>query len=175
MDNLKKWAENTESGKDIYPLPDRDIWSNIEKELNRQERPAIRFMPYLKVAASILILFVFALSFIVVKRTDLSAGYSLSDLSPDLADTEVYYAGLLDEKLSAVKASGKEIDPIIYRDLDQMDSSYQELMKDLRDNADNEEVIDAMIQNYRIRIEMLEAILEKINTENEPLKEGTAI
>ena len=47
-------------------------------------------------------------------------------------------------------------------DLNQLDSLYTELKSDLRDNIANQEVIDAMIQNYRLRISILEELLSEI-------------
>ena len=42
-----------------------------------------------------------------------------------------------------------------------------ELKDDLNDNADNDEVIQAMIQNYRIKLEILEEMLNQIKSTQE--------
>jgi Ni,Fe-hydrogenase III component G len=45
----------------------------------------------------------------------------------------------------------------------ELDNIFKELKHDLKDNAANEEVLQAMIQNYRIKLEILTEILEQLN------------
>jgi hypothetical protein len=59
-----------------------------------------------------------------------------------------------------------EIDPQIFEDLEALDQAMAELENDLRDNIDNEEVINAMIQNYRIKLEILEQIQAQLENED---------
>jgi hypothetical protein len=44
----------------------------------------------------------------------------------------------------------------------ELDKVFEELKRDLKDNSDNEEVIEAMIQNYRIKLEVLDEILTQL-------------
>ncbi len=46
-----------------------------------------------------------------------------------------------------------------------LDVLFKELKEDLNDNADNHEVIEAMIQNYSIKLEILEDMLNQIKPE----------
>ena len=54
------------------------------------------------------------------------------------------------------------IDDLNY-DMVELDKVFEELKNDLKDNSDNEEVIEAMIQNYRFKLQMLEEILLQLN------------
>jgi len=47
-----------------------------------------------------------------------------------------------------------------------LDSVYADLRRDLKDNAANEEVIEAMIQNYRLKLEILEDVLSQMRQAN---------
>ena len=51
----------------------------------------------------------------------------------------------------------------IENDLNELDNMYRELQKDLNDNFYNREVIEAMIQNNRLRLEMVDRVLDQIN------------
>jgi len=52
-----------------------------------------------------------------------------------------------------------------------LDSLCTEIKKDLKDNVANQEVIEALIQNYRIRIRLLEDMLTILKeNENKPAK-----
>ena len=53
-------------------------------------------------------------------------------------------------------------------DLDQV---YNDLKEDLKDNAANEEVIEAMIQNYRLKLDILEEMLVVLKQSNESQNE----
>ena len=44
---------------------------------------------------------------------------------------------------------------------------FNELKIDLKDDAANEEVIEAMIQNYRIKLQILEEILTQLKNADE--------
>ncbi|MGD2034222.1 MAG: hypothetical protein PVF73_04140, partial [Bacteroidales bacterium] len=52
-------------------------------------------------------------------------------------------------------------------DLSELDSIYEGLKDDLKDNIANHEVIEAMIQNYRLRIAILEDMLLFLDQEDE--------
>ena len=69
-----------------------------------------------------------------------------------------------------------ELDPVIQAEFQMLDSAYVELKNDLKDNVDNEEVINAMIQNYRIKLQILEQILDNIQSnEDKENEEGISI
>jgi predicted CopG family antitoxin len=47
-------------------------------------------------------------------------------------------------------------------DMEELDEVYAELKEDLKDNASNPEVIEAMILNYRVKLEILEDLLNQL-------------
>ena len=57
-------------------------------------------------------------------------------------------------------------DTRILEDLAVMDQAFAELKADLRDNVDNEEVIAAMMENYQLKLQILEEILNELEKEN---------
>ena len=61
-----------------------------------------------------------------------------------------------------IEISTAEIDPEVQNELQILDEDYQSLKNDIRDDADSEEVINAMIEYYRLKLAMLEKILEEI-------------
>ena len=44
----------------------------------------------------------------------------------------------------------------------ELDSTYAQLKLDLKDNVANEQIIEAMIQNYRIKLQILEKMLDHL-------------
>ena len=48
-------------------------------------------------------------------------------------------------------------------DMEELDEVYLELKEDLKDNVSNPEVIEAMVLNYRVKLEILEDLLNQLN------------
>ena len=46
-----------------------------------------------------------------------------------------------------------------------MNAAFSELKADLKDNVDNEEVVTAMMENYRLKLQILEEILKELEKE----------
>ena len=88
-------------------------------------------------------------------------------ISAEMADTEVFYVEKINERLSEIEQYPGEMDPTSLGQLQKLDDDYQLLKKDLMDEADNEEVINAMIEYYRLKLSMLEEILSQIKTKSD--------
>jgi hypothetical protein len=89
--------------------------------------------------------------------------------NPQLKETEIYYNNLansLYREATPMLARYPEIQKELFTDISQLDSICSEIKKDLKDNVANQDVIEALIQNYRLKISLLEDMLEVLK-ENE--------
>ena len=173
-DELKKWVEEDRSDFDLYKTDHDVLWGEIEAALDKTgERPWRRLYFVSGVAASLVILFGVGWALFSGMVWDTRDGYALREISPELAETEYYYAERVSQMMHLIEQTEAQIDPSVFEDLTLLDSAYQELKHDLRDNVDNEEVIDAMIQNYRIKLKILEHILEQIKDDHTEPDEKT--
>ena len=82
-----------------------------------------------------------------------------------MTDSEQYYRQMVADRYDELKPllannpeAGKELDA----DMEELDEVYGELKEDLKDNASNPEVIEAMILNYRVKLEILEDLLNQL-------------
>lgn len=92
-----------------------------------------------------------------------------SEIVNMLIEAEAYYTSQISarqEEFNLATASNPEIKAEINYDLKVLDSVYADLRRDLKDNAANEEVIEAMIQNYRLKLEILEDVLSQMRQAN---------
>lgn len=83
----------------------------------------------------------------------------------ELMEAEVYYTSMIDskkEEIFTLAASQPLLRDEINDELMELDEDFRNLKEDLNDNADNEEVIAAMIQNYRLKLRILEETLEQL-------------
>ena len=76
---------------------------------------------------------------------------------------ENYYEGEINKKVTLIK--GQLEDDQILKDLEEMDAVFADLKADLNENVDNEEVIMAMMENYRLKLQILEEILNELEKE----------
>jgi hypothetical protein len=166
-DKLKQRVEESRQEWDLHESNFEGLWGNIETQLDKREGKQSKVHDgkfWLKIAASMLL--TLGASWAAMSSMNFydksQQVYSLGDISSELAETEYYYASQIDEKLQLIHDSDSEIDKLVMEDMSLLDSAYFELQQDLKDNADSEEVINAMIQNYRIKLQVLEKVLEEI-------------
>jgi hypothetical protein len=96
---------------------------------------------------------------------------------PELKEAEIYYTNLLNEKISQIEpliSRHPELEETLQQDLSELDSIYLELQKDLRDNIANDEVVEAMIQNYILKIEILEDLLDYMDENSKQQEDENA-
>lgn len=163
MDRLEKFVTDHRSEFDIYD-PDPDLWNRI-KHAKNQRTYHISF--WWKAAVILIVIGASYLAHLHFRNTTsfLARQDNTDVMLPELRETEKYYSGLIQTKLSEVQnvlASYPELKSNLRRDLAELDSIYKDLKKDLKDNVSNQEVIEAMIQNYRLKLELLEQIQHEL-------------
>jgi len=82
-----------------------------------------------------------------------------------LMEAEYYYTaqiGAETEKLFKLTAGNSLVRSEIQIELKELDKEFNELKEDLKDNADNEEIIAAMIQNYRLKLRILQDMMSQL-------------
>jgi hypothetical protein len=133
-------------------------------------------MKRLAAAAVILIVVTAALYHYIDENKDGSANQreaSLMKRNPQLKETELYYNNLVNilyNEASPLLAAYPDIRKEYLNDISQIDSICTDIKKDLNDNVSNQEVIEALIKNYRIKIQILEEMLDQLKQkENIPL------
>jgi hypothetical protein len=162
-DRLEEFMNEHRAEFDLHD-PDPKLWKDIEKEISRKKIVSWKF--YL--ARTAIVLAIFGAS-VVAQRLWLNSNTRIARNTnsknteiPELREAEVYYTGVINEKLREVEpllAKYPSLDHEMHVDLSQLDSVYTGLKNDLKDNIANQEVIEAMIQNYRLRISILEDML----------------
>jgi hypothetical protein len=165
-DKLKIFTEENRESFESYKLDLDDAWQGIEERLNTLEENSVKisWANILKIAAIFIVVMTFAFGFYLNNQRISRAenGIALHNISSELADTEAFYTSLISEKIELIEFSAGNIEPEIQHQINILDEEYLYLKADLNDNADSEEVIDAMIKNYRLKLAMLEKILEEI-------------
>lgn len=99
-------------------------------------------------------------------------GKKVRDTSPivkELFEAEAYYTSQINikkEEVFRLTASNPEVRQEVDNEMVDLDRVFKELKDDLKDDADNQEVIEAMIQNYRLKLDILEEMLNQLQQYN---------
>ncbi|MBI1226164.1 MAG: hypothetical protein GC192_13095 [Bacteroidetes bacterium] len=166
MENLEKFIRENRAEFDTG-VPSLDVWANLDRHLDRQ-RPSGRvvWMRRLRVAAAVLVLLTAggiggAYLFNPHKSVE-----SLSDVSPEHAEMERYLSSQVNAKLAKL-ASYKQ-DGIVKADIKELDETYEELRHELENAPEGaeEKIVQAMIETYQTKINILEQVLEKVEKVN---------
>ena len=166
MDEFEKHIRNGREGMDIHD-PDPGLWSRIEAELPRRER---HIGSWLWKAAVIVIVAGAGLTLIL--RTINTPGRNVDPQITAVRETYLYYnsqISLLYAEAGPLLTENPDISLELDKSMGELDSLSAEIRKDLNDNIANEEVVEALIRNYRLRIQLLEdmlVLMKEKETEN---------
>ena len=152
LDNLKDHIEDQREEFELYPFDSEEGWKDIASKITPEKK-----WPRWKIVSSAACLVLVMLG----AMYQLSAGSALND---ELSEMEQYYNSEINQKVILVKNHLQ--DESVLEDLAAMDMAFAELKADLKDNVDNEEVIAAMMENYQLKLKILEEILSELEKEN---------
>jgi hypothetical protein len=149
--------------------PSENIWERIEFEQHKKNKFKIKPLIYkITAAAAIFIAGYFLSNLIHYQTIETAPNLTESSLSPEMQsfiEARVYYSSLINQKESQVfqlAGNNPQIKIDIDNEFQNLDKIYKELEKDLTDQVANEEVIEAMIQHYRIKLTILEDMLQQL-------------
>lgn len=172
-DKLEKYVlDNKRAFDDLKPSP--DLWKGIEQNLPPERKTGLRTI-LLRAAAVVVIFIASYYAQNLINKPDNKNIETLSTLesSPEyqkIMEAELFYSSEINFKKKEffrLTSNSPELQKSVNEELSSLDQIYLQLKEDLSDRADNDEVLEAMIQNYRIKLKILEDMLEQINHRNE--------
>ncbi|MDH7448234.1 hypothetical protein [Aquimarina sp. 2201CG14-23] len=165
MDDFEKHISKNRHLFDEHTVDKNKLWEHIESELNpvsKVKTVKLWQSPMIKIAATIIILIgVFSLASIFT-----ASNQSSNVANQELMDIDSYYKGLVSFQVQLVNnndkllASDKEE---FLSFMDELDKEYELLKKEMENNFNNEYILEAIVNNYKKRIELIENLLEQIN------------
>lgn len=165
MDNFEKHIRDNAAHFDAHKADHNKMWANITNELEKEEPKVIPLWksPLIKVAASILILLGVG-SFIGLSI--FGGAEETQFASKELMDIDMHYKNLVSYQVKLVQNN-----PNLTEDdkkeflsfMDELDVEYKVLRIEMRNNLDNERVLEAIVANYKKRIELIENLLKQLN------------
>jgi len=145
--------------------PDPSLWLKINPENSIVKKN--KRLVWLRYAAAVALIFASSSAGIYF-LTGIGSGSDdlYGDIYEEIKETEAYYSTMVSQKYNELQpymTSSPELKNELDYDLNELDEIYQELKDDLKDNVGNPEVIDAMINQYRMKVEILEQLLNQLS------------
>ena len=182
-DKLKGFIDSHK--EEFEEQPRRDLWSSIEAELDDEgaQSDGGNIRKFISWAAAAVLLFgvgygMFKLggmqSPIAEEQVEVpekieQPEITIASISADMAEVEQYYITEVHEKMDELK--NYEIDEDILAEIEFLQEEFDALKGEIGRSVNPEIIIQAMIDNYRLRLEILENLLEELKEEHRQFKD----
>ncbi len=170
-DNLERFISDNRDAFD-KAAPRMKVWEGIEQKIEQKPAKRIAIWKFARMAAAVaLLLGVGAAMGVYFSNGQQQVANTFSNISPEHAEMEEYFKAEIQSRTKKLASFNK--DKTVNEDLVQLEDLLKDLEKELQQSppANNERIIDAMIQNYRTRIELLEHVLNRIDHKEEKKEE----
>jgi len=169
-DPLKDFIdENREAFNESFDI-DASWAAMQEKTQKRQQFFSSRSLRWLKVAASVIIISGIGFYFLSDSSNNPSIAVNdapatelpqrISDLSPELSEVEFHYASSIDEMMK--EAVELDVSQELLEELAEIDAEQNRLQEEIGMYVNQERVIKAIIKNYRLKLELMEEMLQDL-------------
>ncbi len=162
--NLQEFIEQNRNFFDNEE-PSENHFSRFEKRLQNKKR--VSFFEsnfFLKLAATIILLLslgIFTYKILIFKEIS-----EVNEIIAEYSEAEMYYQQNLNSKWSEFQklqcqnlSADKEK---VKKELFVLNKEYEILQKELLQTPNNQEVIGAMVKNYKLRIELIDNFIQQI-------------
>ncbi len=179
-DKLEQFViENRDEFDDMEP--GAMVWGGIEKQ--NDKTISLRWKTFGIRAAAVVVIFISSYYFhdfmqkYYSSQKVIASDENVQDrnnMYHELQEARYYYTSQIEETKAVVFKmidDNTDLKNEIDSELLDLDKVLKELKRDLKDNVNNEEVIVAMIQNYRLKLTILEDILKHLNSFDEKNRE----
>lgn len=166
-DRLESFVNENRHEFDPHEPSDK-IWDAINSRLNEEPKQKVRKFNWMKIAAvAVVILFIPTLIYqLQFSEQKMVKAAPMDPEVQELIEAEAYYAEEVSGKLAEIQKCYKvhpELKLEVEDDLNELENMYHSLKNDLKENISNKEVIEAMIENNRNRMKLVDDVLEQIN------------
>jgi len=165
-DNLEQFIQNNRKEFD-KEIPSLKVWAALDKQLasQTQKAPPRRIFSIAKMAASVLLILSIGLAGgYFLSQQNAAQDDAIAEQFPEFGQMQEYYTQQVSEKLGQLQQYNY-VDGV-NEDLIRIDGFIEDLRIQLEaaPRGSEETIINAMIQNYKTKLGILERILSRIET-----------
>ena len=176
-DKLKNFIAENDASFDSFPKPghferfsQKQIETTLVKKSNRDTMPA-----FIKIAAIFVLVFGIGWLFFNLGKIEGAQEFAISTVqqpinaSNELIEAEYFFTEqvkLKKEEVLANASNNNEETKQILLEVEKLELQYLDLKEELIINNNSEQVINAMIENFRMRLSVLEKLLKQLKKSN---------
>jgi len=144
-------------------IPSLKVWADIDDQLDHKFKRQRPLLKYMRIAAAILVL---VTTGSILMNFIQGGQKSELVLSPEIAEMESFYQQQFQKKY--IQLVNLPHDVAIDEDLDQIDVFMEEIKKELvsAPKGSEERILQSLIKNYKLKIQLLNRVLDKIQHES---------
>lgn len=169
MDDFEKNIKENKALFDTHKADRNKLWANIEAGLNTPDsKPKVIKLwnrTAFKVAATIVIALGLFSMINIFNSVEIEQQNTMAN--QELNDIDAHYKGLVAYQVKLVQKS-TQLSPNQKKEflsfMDELDEEYEVLKLEFSKNIDSELVLEAIVVNYKKRIELIENLLKQINS-----------
>jgi hypothetical protein len=178
-DEILNFVRSNRAGFDSE-IPNLKVWAAIDKQINgtvekQVEKPVelvvenrFAFKQWaLRIAASLTLLIIGAGAgfYFKTKQEAVEMAQTVDKIAPDFREAEQFYAQKVQNQLVKLTSFQPQTDPSVLADLKQIDEIQKELKQELDEapEATREEIVKRMIDNYKIKLGILERVMQHLD------------
>ena len=164
MERLEKFVIQHRSEFDSE-VPSLKVWAEIDKKLEKKSAKKRSLWGFVRAAAAVVILLgVGSIIGAQLSDSSLDSTSTLAEVAPEYAELESYYHQQINQKIKQL--ASYQHDGYVQEDLRQLDEVFAELRQELEiaPRGAEKQIIQMMIENYESKINILERVLEKIES-----------
>ena len=173
-----KFKDFIQENKDQFDLaePSEMSWKMIEQKVYK-DKPLLRSSILLRVAASLFLILGAAWMGMqiltmsenkvaveeVKEEMEEKSSLAFSGMSDELVEVEQYYVS--EVQLKEQELSDFKIDDDLLEEIEVLKLEFDQLKDEMKNSADPMQVVEALINNYQLRLEILQNILDQMKKE----------
>ena len=150
--------------------PPEGHFERFEAKLQKASKPVrkINFQPIFKIAAIVVFVLLAVNQVRIYFFPEKQATLSLGSISEEYREVEFYYTNAIQlemnqwEKLKSEGFISESEQEMMQKEQEEFDLMYQKLLEDLKANPDDERVINAMLEYYQSRMNVITLIINKL-------------
>ncbi len=149
-------------------IPSEKVWNSISSKLNKKQK-SYAWKPYVAAAS---VMFFLAFTWILADFKLSSRTMSEDDkVSAEVQHAQIQFSSLIELKRNELNSYRKDNPALVSdfeRQLIELQSSYHQLLPQLKDEKKRDVVLQAVIENLQMQVDILNQQLEIIKQYNEP-------
>lgn len=151
---LEKFIENNRAGfEEELPI---GMWERIEKDLPKKRNHLFAFKPtYFRIAAGILICLSIGYWF---GKSGINKKEQFSEIASENKSMALFSSQIKEkqESLQVLTKENPELEKAFLNEIGQLQANFKYLEDQLKSNPNHDQIVEAMIQNLRWQLELLE-------------------